>query len=128
LDKYYNLGAISDIKIRKKADNSSNSDFTVLTSSYEKKRNQVSQLQSGVGLTIEGCIEYPYLEDIFVVDFDTNESYLTCLTTPLESTLMLVPKTQQSVKQIVIPSFLHKEPTQLLAKVSSTTFIQVTRA
>jgi len=127
IETFYNLGAISDLKLRKKSKESANSDFSVLTTSYEKKKNQLNLLQSGITITIEGSIEIPHIDNLFIATLNPSDYTLAAITTPFNTITLRIPKNGSQVTGITIDGLDYEKKTLLIAAVGTKNLVQVTK-
>ena len=127
LENFYNLGAISDLRLKRSNNSDLNSNYSVLTTSYEKRKNQLNILQSGISLKLEGQIHIPFLKNLFMVDFLSADYTLTVLTTTLSTISLRIPKDGTQIDILNIQNFEYEKPTILVSQVSSNNFVQVIR-
>ena len=125
LETYYNLGAISDLRLKKSAHTDLNSNYSVLTTSYEKRKNQLNILQSGISLKLEGLLQVPFLKNLHLVDYPSSDYSLAMLTTTLSTFVLKIPKDGSPITNMNIQEFVYNQPSLLIAKVLPNLLVQV---
>ena len=124
-DSFYNLGAISDLRLKRSTNSDLNSNYSVLTTSYEKRKNQLNILQSGISLKLEGQIQIPFLKNLFTVDFSASGYTMTVLTTTLNTITLKIPVDGTPITTLDIQNFVYDRPAILVSRVAANNFVQV---